>query len=379
MESARYRLLETVRQYAHERLVESAEGDDARARHLAFYLALAEKARPELVGPEQGAWLARLDLERENLLSAHACCDRVPNGAESGLRLVYAIKPYWLNRGLLGVGYQVTIEALARAGAQARSRARCGGLADAGQLGFYLGTIRGGARVARGKPGDRAGVGRQEARSRPCCSRSEWPASVAATSPRRASTSPKRSSWRESLATSGSSRARSMRSRSFTAWRASSMRPSRSTATWSPLRASCDDREIVAIGLLNLAMVSIGRGSTDACARDAARSARDRRRDRLQAGRAKRIRGFRRSRRVPRRMDERRALLWQRRKPQARKTGLRRDPTDEAFLAPRIAQARAALGPQAFAAAEPAPAAYTYDNALSEVREWLQHFAETIA
>ena len=82
-EGGRYRLLETVRQYAQERLNESGEGDATRARHLAFYLALAEKARPELVGPEQGAWLARLDLERENLLAAHAWCDRRDGRAAS--------------------------------------------------------------------------------------------------------------------------------------------------------------------------------------------------------------------------------------------------------------------------------------------------------
>jgi predicted ATPase len=139
LESARYRMLESVRQYAHERLVESGEADDARARHVGFYLALAERARPSLVGPDQAAWLARLDLERENLLAAHASCDHVPNGADAGLRLVYAIKPYWFNRGLLGLGYSVTREALARAGAQGRSRARCGGLADAGQIAFFLG------------------------------------------------------------------------------------------------------------------------------------------------------------------------------------------------------------------------------------------------
>ena len=61
LEDERYRLLETVRQYAQERLDESGEADRARAWHLAFYVALAERARPELVGPEQGAWLARLD------------------------------------------------------------------------------------------------------------------------------------------------------------------------------------------------------------------------------------------------------------------------------------------------------------------------------
>src|SRR5437016_6716840 len=102
---ARYRLLETVRQYARERLDESGEAENARTRHLTFYLALAEKARPELVGPQQGAWLARLDLERENLLSAHSWCDHAKGGAEFGLRLISSVKRYWLNRGLLGLGY----------------------------------------------------------------------------------------------------------------------------------------------------------------------------------------------------------------------------------------------------------------------------------
>jgi predicted ATPase len=65
-ERGRFRLLKTIHQYAETRLRESGEEAPARSRHLAFYLELAEKARPQLVGPEQGAWLARLDLEREN-------------------------------------------------------------------------------------------------------------------------------------------------------------------------------------------------------------------------------------------------------------------------------------------------------------------------
>ena len=57
----RYRLLETVRQYAQEQLDASGEGDETRSRHVAFYLALALEAKPMLVGPEQAAWLARVD------------------------------------------------------------------------------------------------------------------------------------------------------------------------------------------------------------------------------------------------------------------------------------------------------------------------------
>jgi predicted ATPase len=62
----RYRMLDTVRHYARERLGETVDGASTCTRQLDFYLTFAEKARPELAGPEQGQWLARLDLEREN-------------------------------------------------------------------------------------------------------------------------------------------------------------------------------------------------------------------------------------------------------------------------------------------------------------------------
>ena len=98
-EAGRYRLLETIRQYAQERLDAAGEGGAVRTRHLAHYLAMAEAAKTKLVGPEQAEWLARLDLDRENLLAAHAWCDRAEGGATLGLRLVNAIKEYWFRRG----------------------------------------------------------------------------------------------------------------------------------------------------------------------------------------------------------------------------------------------------------------------------------------
>ena len=135
----RYRLLETVRQYAQERLDESGEADRARAAHLGFYLAFAEKASPELVGPQQGLWLTRLDLERENILAAHAWCDRGEAEAALGLRLVSSMRRYWMVRGVLGLGHRVTVEALRRDGAQQRNSARCAALFDAGQLSCWMG------------------------------------------------------------------------------------------------------------------------------------------------------------------------------------------------------------------------------------------------
>jgi predicted ATPase len=95
-EAARYRLLETVRQHALERLGSSGEEARTRSRHLAFYVALAETARPQLVGREQGAWLARLDPERR-ISSARGA---TPEG-ESG-EAASAMRRYWTIRGLLG-------------------------------------------------------------------------------------------------------------------------------------------------------------------------------------------------------------------------------------------------------------------------------------
>ena len=58
---ARYRLLETIRQYGREKLEESGEEGQVRERHAGYYLALAEVAEPELKGARQVAWLERLD------------------------------------------------------------------------------------------------------------------------------------------------------------------------------------------------------------------------------------------------------------------------------------------------------------------------------
>ena len=69
---ARFRLLETVREYAAERLEGSGGVSAARRRHAAYYLALAERAAPELLGPAQPAWLDRLEHELPNLNAAVA-------------------------------------------------------------------------------------------------------------------------------------------------------------------------------------------------------------------------------------------------------------------------------------------------------------------
>jgi predicted ATPase/class 3 adenylate cyclase len=135
----RYRMLETVREYALAKLVQSGAEAGVRERHFAFYLALAEKAKAELTGPEQASWLARLDRERENILLAHAHAGSQGKDAEPGLRLANSVKLYWINRGLLELGHRVTTEALARTAPADRTFLRCRGLYEAGQLCSYMG------------------------------------------------------------------------------------------------------------------------------------------------------------------------------------------------------------------------------------------------
>jgi non-specific serine/threonine protein kinase len=137
--TSRYRQLETVREYAQEKLAQSGELDAVNGRHLAFYVTLAQAGSAASRGPEQGAWMARLDTERENLLAAHAWCDHAEDGGQVGLRLAHAMKLYWLNRGLLGLGYRLTVAALDRPGAQPRNLARCLTCHVAGQLAFFMG------------------------------------------------------------------------------------------------------------------------------------------------------------------------------------------------------------------------------------------------
>ena len=96
----RYRLLETVREYAAERLHEAGETDAVRERHARFFVALAERAAPEIFyGAGDEAWLARLDEETANLREAHDWCEQQTDRLELSLRLAVALHWYWYARG----------------------------------------------------------------------------------------------------------------------------------------------------------------------------------------------------------------------------------------------------------------------------------------
>ena len=121
----RFRLLETVAAYGLERMAEAGELELVRQRHGRHYLALAERAEPELRGPDQQRWLERLDAESANLRAALDHLVQQADGAGPALRLVLALCWYWFLRGRTGEAVRSLRAALAVPGdAPASARAQ---------------------------------------------------------------------------------------------------------------------------------------------------------------------------------------------------------------------------------------------------------------
>ena len=118
---ARYGLLETVRQYAWERLQELETADEIRTRHRDWYIGFAESADIELNSPEQLAWLERLEAEHDNLRAALQWSKEDPGGAEAELRLAGALTWFWDRRGHWSEAWGWLEGALERSGDAPRS------------------------------------------------------------------------------------------------------------------------------------------------------------------------------------------------------------------------------------------------------------------
>ena len=132
---ARYRLLDTVRQYAAGQLdaLGPAAAEAARAAHRDYYLALAEAAAPQLVGPDQGAWLDRLDAELGNLRAAIATSQAQPD-PEPGLRMAASLRVFWRARGHAAEGAGALRTLLDAPAAQVATLPRARALAAAANL-----------------------------------------------------------------------------------------------------------------------------------------------------------------------------------------------------------------------------------------------------
>ncbi|MDE3091738.1 MAG: tetratricopeptide repeat protein, partial [Chloroflexota bacterium] len=119
----RYRFLETIRQYAREKLVEASETEQWQTRHLEFYLRLAEQAEPRLRSGEQLEWFNRLEAEHDNLRAAFGfALER--NHVADALGFAAALWRFWNVRGYWAEGRQWLTRALAKSTARDAMRAK---------------------------------------------------------------------------------------------------------------------------------------------------------------------------------------------------------------------------------------------------------------
>lgn len=123
-EGTRYRLLETIRQYALERLIERGETPAIRMRHLEYYLVLAEESEPYIYGSETAAWFRRLDKEIDNIRAAIEWSTSAGR-ADAALRILGALVYFWFAHGLVASEWHERVQqALARQEGKKRTIAR---------------------------------------------------------------------------------------------------------------------------------------------------------------------------------------------------------------------------------------------------------------
>ena len=136
----RFRMLETIREYAVDRLCDAGEDAATQERHAAFYLALAEAAEPELVRANQVEWLERLAADGPNITAALGWFLN-QNRIEEGLRLSLAMRFFWLRRAPFGEGSRWLTAFLERPadGVSPQTLARAS--AAAGSFNHWLGRL----------------------------------------------------------------------------------------------------------------------------------------------------------------------------------------------------------------------------------------------
>ena len=132
-------MLETIREYALERLKASGEAEAMQRRHTTYFLAMAEQSDLKLRSAEQSIWRRRLVVEQDNLRAALRWTLESQE-VEMGLQLAGALHPFWricLNRPREGRSWLEQV--LAQSGAQARTAARARALRAAGAMAYYQG------------------------------------------------------------------------------------------------------------------------------------------------------------------------------------------------------------------------------------------------
>jgi predicted ATPase len=370
MGEVRYRMLETVRQYAQERLNESGEGDTGRTRHFDFFLSLAEDLEHELHGPKQVDYLRQLDQDLENVLSAHAWCDSVEGSGERGLRLVWALQRYWQIRGLFEAGFRMCRHALDREGADGRSRDRMRVLSTVGQMAYFIGRFD----EARELLKECLSIAQELGEKGPAAAAltvlggvvyAQGDAAAAHAYLKSALKVARESGYKQRITASLTSLAEVHRAEGNFDEAAPLYAES------IALGREMEDKDIISLNLINLSMVLVDRGELDGArallveglataekvgAKKTVQMAID-----AEAGLLGALREWHRA-----------ARLMGASEAQMVRMGCQRESADERFIAPRIAQARKELGEEAYGAMCAAGRALSYEEAVVQAKEWLE-------
>jgi predicted ATPase/class 3 adenylate cyclase len=132
----RFGMLETIHEYAAERLDESGELDDTARRHARHMRDLAEEAEPQLAGEDQATWLERLEREHDNVRAALEWAEAAPD-ADTALRTAAAIWRFWQLGAHLAEARARLERILALPGAEVRGAARVRALGALGGILYW--------------------------------------------------------------------------------------------------------------------------------------------------------------------------------------------------------------------------------------------------
>jgi len=133
----RFRMLETIREFAMEQAIAGGRWDELRERHAALFRGLAETSAGHVMGSKKRPWLDRLEQEHDNLRAAFAWAQET-DAAETALRLSASLWRFWQMRGYLGEGLERTTQALALPHSFEHPEIRADALSAAAGLAYWL-------------------------------------------------------------------------------------------------------------------------------------------------------------------------------------------------------------------------------------------------
>ena len=137
----RYRLLETIRQFADRELQADSDVDEIRARHLAYFLGLAEAAKNRILDSDQATWLDRVERDYANVRAALRWALDQEGAKDDGLRLIQALWRFWMRRNHWIADAERWLKlAIARTEGD-RTRARARVLMSASWIGIHQGDV----------------------------------------------------------------------------------------------------------------------------------------------------------------------------------------------------------------------------------------------